>query len=392
MLRLFVASSLILLSPVAAAEVQLSGNVSGLYRGFTEEAANNDQESTFISISAEPEWYWEANDVAWTVTPFARLDSADENRSHADIRELNAFWYSGDWEWRVGLSRVFWGVTESQHLVDVINQTDGVEGFDGEDKLGQPMIHGAWYLGDGVVNFFLLPGFRERTFPSEEGRLRTPLVVDTDQVEYESSDEAAHVDVAIRWTTSFDVFESGLSYFNGTNRDPEFLLGTDGGEAVLIPRYNQMQQIGWDVQATTDAVIWKLETVHRQGEPQDFTAAVGGFEYTFVGVMESDADVGWLVEYHVDDQGKDSIRTFQNDLFTGARVALNDADSSEALIGLFYDLDYSTTSFRLEASRRIGQQWTVSAEAQLFESDDPADPSAGFDQEDYLQLEVSRYF
>ena len=42
---------------------------------------------------------------------------------------------------RLGLRKVYWGVTESQHLVDVINQTEGVENLDGEDKLGQPMLN-----------------------------------------------------------------------------------------------------------------------------------------------------------------------------------------------------------------------------------------------------------
>ena len=41
-----------------------------------------------------------------------------------------------DWSLSIGLGKVFWGVTEFNHLVDVINQTDLVEGIDGEAKLG----------------------------------------------------------------------------------------------------------------------------------------------------------------------------------------------------------------------------------------------------------------
>ena len=44
-------------------------------------------------------------------------------------------------ELRVGIGRVFWGVTESYKLVDVINQTDLVENVDHEDKLGQPLVN-----------------------------------------------------------------------------------------------------------------------------------------------------------------------------------------------------------------------------------------------------------
>ena len=63
------------------------------------------------------------------------------NVAHGDIRELAYVHASDDWELRLGIRKEFWGVTEFQHLVDVINQTDGVEDFDGEDKLGQQMVN-----------------------------------------------------------------------------------------------------------------------------------------------------------------------------------------------------------------------------------------------------------
>ena len=97
-----------------------------------------------------------------------------------------------------GIGKVFWGVTESQHLVDVINQTDLVENMDGEEKLGQPMINFALVRDWGTVDFFLLPGSRERTFPEAEGRLRTTPRVDVEQAVYESSRGKRHIDEAIR--------------------------------------------------------------------------------------------------------------------------------------------------------------------------------------------------
>ncbi len=73
-------------------------------------------------------------------------------------------------ETRVGVRRVFWGVTEFQHLVDIINQSDSVEDIDNEDKLGQPMINLSLVKDWGIVDFFVLPYFRERTFAGAEGR------------------------------------------------------------------------------------------------------------------------------------------------------------------------------------------------------------------------------
>jgi hypothetical protein len=112
------------------------------------------------------------------IAPFLRLDSLDDERTHFDIRE--AYWRNlwESWELTVGFNRIFWGVTESRHLVDVINQTDQVEDIDGDEKLGQPMIQLITDRPWGRLEAFALIGFRERTFAGPDGRLRTPLPVD----------------------------------------------------------------------------------------------------------------------------------------------------------------------------------------------------------------------
>ena len=95
------------------------------------------------SLLLQPELYWRSDDGQQriSVVGFARVDSQDDERTHADLRE--AYWgYEGkDWDATLGISKVFWGVTESRHLVDVINQTDLVEGIDEESKLGQPLVN-----------------------------------------------------------------------------------------------------------------------------------------------------------------------------------------------------------------------------------------------------------
>ena len=95
------------------------------------------------SLMLQPEFYWRSDDGQQRVSivGFARLDSVDDERTHADLRE--AYWGidGDDWDLTAGISKVFWGVTESRHLVDVINQTDLVESIDKESKLGQPLVN-----------------------------------------------------------------------------------------------------------------------------------------------------------------------------------------------------------------------------------------------------------
>ena len=371
------------------------GNITLENRYFPNDALFPEQEENYLSLSLEPEYIVTSanNDLIFTFKPFYRQDQHDDERSHGDLRELNVVYATGDWEFRVGVSKVFWGTTESQHLVDIINQTDFVEDLDGEDKLGQPMLNATWIQNWGIVDFFVLPGFRERTFPGTEGRLRTALVVDTDNAEYESSDEERHVDAAIRWSHSIGSWDVGLYYFRGTSRDPELIPRQKAsGVLVLIPRYNQIDQLGLDAQATLDAWLWKLEAIARQGEPEDYAAAVGGFEYTFVGILETATDLGVLLEYHYDERGEDSAAVFQNDLFAGARFAFNDAQSSEILAGGFFDLDRQNRSFRVEASRRLGQSFKLSGVMQIFDSIDENDLQFSFREDDYLELSLAYFF
>ncbi|RMG57863.1 MAG: hypothetical protein D6717_04045, partial [Gammaproteobacteria bacterium] len=151
----------------AAGEWQLSGSVSGQLNLYPSPPLWPGQVHNDASVAVEPELYREWNDGAqsFTFVPFYRWDSAGGERTHGDIRELNLYGRSGDWEWRAGVGKVFWGVAESNHLVDVVNQIDGVEDLDGEDKLGQPMINLSVSRDWGEVEYFLLPYFRERNWP-----------------------------------------------------------------------------------------------------------------------------------------------------------------------------------------------------------------------------------
>jgi len=372
-----------------------SGNIAVQGRGFWQDPQFDGQRDGDVSLSFEPEYYKEWNNGlrAITFTPFIRLDSTDPERSHVDLREAHYLHVVGDWEWRVGVAKVFWGVTESQHLVDVINQTDLVENIDTEDKLGQPMIETTWLQDWGVLQFYILPGFRERTFPGRKGRLRTPVRVETDDAEYESGAEEYHIDWALRLKTQFGPFDLGLSHFNGTSRTPELMpiLNSSGG-IKLTPVYNLIDQTGIDAQAIIGNWTWKLESILQTKRGRDFTAAVGGFEYTFYGMFDSAADLGILTEYHFDDRRKDAPVVLQDDVFVGIRFVLNDAQSTEILAGGFYDLDYNSRSFRVELQRRFSDSWRLESELQIFSNVASNDPLRTFHRDDYFQVDLAYYF
>lgn len=394
---LFVGASLLPVFAQEGPEVELSGFVQLDTRLFPEAPKFSDQERTRLnpSIALQPELrlYWDT--VQITAIPYLRYDPDDhEGRTHADFRELNVYQEGDDWDLTAGLGKVFWGVVESRHLVDIVNQTDGVENTDGEDKLGQPMVNLNLLRDWGTVGLFVLPGFRERTFVGEEARLRGALSVDTDRPIYESGAGEKHVDFAGRYSHTFGDYDLGLSYFHGTSREPELIADTDAsGKAVLRPRYEIIDQLGLDLQAVLDAWLWKLEAMHRSGHGDAFAALSGGVEYSFYGLYGGDADLGLLAEYHYDGRGDDAPGSlFDNDIFLGARYVLNDAFDTEFLGGGLVDQRTQSVLFSVEASRRLTDTWRLDAEAQFFLNggDDPI--VSGIEDDGFFQVSLTRFF
>ncbi len=382
-----------------AGEWDLSGSVVGELRVFPIQAAFPGQEdATFSpSLSLEPEVVYEWNDGEdrLTVVPFVRLDSHDDDRSHGDLREANWLHIGDDWDLVVGLDKVFWGVTESRHLVDIVNQDDGVENIDGEDKLGQPMVNLNLLRDWGTTSLFVLPGFRERTFPESDARLRGPRPIDDDDPTFDSGAENRHVDFALRWAHTVEDWDIGISHFHGTSREPRLISRTvAGGGTVFVPHYDQIDQTGLDLQLTKDAWLWKLEAMTRGGHGDRFLAAVGGFEYTLFGVFGTAADLGLLAEYLYDgrDQERAPATSADDDIFLGTRLALNDAQDTSALVGAVIDRTTQATLFFVEAERRLGDSWKVELEGRLFLNVPSGDPLAGIRDDDFITLRLSWFF
>ena len=343
------------------------------------------------SIAGSAEFRYRGESSRASIAPYLRYDGIDEERSLADLPE--AYWALEDYDYELllGANTVFWGVTESVHLVDIINQTDAVADIDGEEKLGQPMINLSLPRDWGQIDLFVLPFFRERSFAGEDGRLRTPVPVDTDAAEYESSREQNHVDYALRYSHYVGDIDLGLSAFRGTSRDPRLLPSADG--SALIPVYDLIDQVGLDLQYTRDAWLWKLEAIVRDTRNDRFAAAVGGFEYTFFQVVESNADIGVLLELQYDDRAEGEPFTLaDNDVFAGMRLALNDVQDSELLAGVVHDVKTSETYFNVEAERRLGEVYVIELKARAFTNAVPGDSSYPISADDYIELKLSRYF
>lgn len=374
--------------------IDVSGQIALEARWFPEDAQFDNQfDGTQLSGLIEPEFRYESDDRnnQLTFIPFFRLDSEDDNRTHGDVRE--AYWrhFGEDWEFTIGANRVFWGVTESRHLVNIINQIDAVENIDEEDFLGQPMFQLSRQTDVGLFDLYLMSGFRERTFADDEGRLRGPLPVDDDAARYTNSLNRYRPEVALRYSHYVGDVDIGLHIFHGIGREPDLIVAPNGRK--LIPEYSLINQTGADLQYTKDAWLWKLEALVREGQGDTFAATVAGVEYTLYQILESNADLGLLAEVLYDGRDDDVFQTaFDQDGFFGARITLNDIQDTAFLGGMVIDADDGLGSVRLEAGRRVGDSWKVELEGQAFLESENDAPGAVFQDDSFITLRMSYFF
>ncbi len=366
--------------------------VEAEYRYFTDDAQFNGQEDHYPAVSFQPEYSleWNKGYESLNFKGFLRVDRDDE-RTHWDIRELYYQKAKNNWELNVGLKKVFWGVIESNHLVDIINQTDAVETFDGEEKLGQPMVQFSYITNKiGTFDFFYLPYHRKRTFAGSEGRLRFGTVINKDDIGYESGAQEWRQDMAVRWKHYFGIVDVALSHFYGNGREPLFVFDAQGNINSFYPVINQT---GLEVQITHDAFLWKLESIYRNADAQDFLALAAGVEYTFSNIDGNGLDIGILGEYLYDERDELALNALQNDVFFGSRIAFNDTQDTSFLIGGIADLKSSSKIFSLEASRRFGSTWTAEVEARIFNSIDQNELILGnFQDDSFLRISISKFF
>ena len=367
------------------AHVEFSGSLGVEARYFPKSPGHAGQGSRPGSLVAMPNLYVEGQ-TGWSfsLSPFYRFDSEDPRRTHADVHEAYALFLgeAGDaqWELRLGVERVFWGVVESNNLVDIVNQVDLVEHPDEKSKLGQVMGHLTFAAPWGVVELLAMPYHRQRTFPGRAGRLRFPWLVDADLATYESGAEARHVDVAARFSHTVGALDFGISAFEGTGREP-FLIPAfrADGNVALAPHYPQIRQFGFDGQLTLGAWLLKLETIHRTGmlnrlgREEPYSSFVLGGEYSFYSVFGSALDITVLTEWCYDERGTRSTTKFENDMFLGARLAFNDAQGTELLVSTLQGADHDSSVFSVELNRRLSDRWSLRMEAIALRELDPTD-------------------
>lgn len=348
-----------------------------------------DSTQASVVLSSDVSYRSEDRKTRIKFVPYLRLDERDGKRSYFDIREANVSYQSGDWDMLVGVGQVFWGVNESRNPVDVINQIDQVENIDEEEKLGQPMIRLS-YRGDwGTLEGYYLPIFRERRFPGEIGRLRLPIALDEQSVQYERDGKENAGDYALRYTRRTGSFDLGLHSFYGTSRAPLLISNSDNS---FTPFYQRLRQVGLDLQYTSGSWLLKAEIV-RAHVASYFWTAVGGFEYTFFDLRSTGLDLGVIVEYLHDDREEliNPQYIFENDVFFGTRLTFNNSQDTEVLAGVIVDTSSKANQLSVKFQSRVKDNFLLEFELAAFDSSKP-DPVQALKRDDVFIVKLTGYF
>ena len=383
-------ATLLVIAPLAASGGEFGGSLEARLATYPSTPLDPQQQKNAYSLVFNPEFshQWETSSLSFS--GYSQLSDDNSGRSHNDIRELEFITWGEQWELRAGIGELFWGSTESRHLVDVVNQRDGLA-LEGS-KLGQPLVGLTLTHDWGNLDLLLLPGFRKGGFPDSGSRLRPALPVADALTTYEAEEGDDHIDGALHWSASLDTVDFGLTLFEGTQRQPRLTPQLAGGAPVLIPHYPLLTLYGLDLTWLNEDWIWKLEAVSRRVEGQTQRALTVGFEVAQYGLFDSSSDLGWLVEYSWDEGGK-SNTLFDNDLMVGLRWSGNDSDSSEAMLGLMIDLENESKLLSLEASRRLTDDWKIGFSGKTVIDSSEGDPLLyGLRQDSYLEASLSYFF
>ena len=93
-------------------------------------------------------------------------------------------------------------------------------------------------------------------------------------------------------------------------------------------------------------------------------------------------------EWNRDGRRERATNVFQNDVFVGARLAFNDVEGTDLIVGMLEDADFGTRSLSAEINRRLSDEWSMHLEAVLFSDVYRADPAYQTRRDSFVEMSL----
>ena len=366
-----------------AAQTTLAGEIEVGARFFPEDGLAAKQRQLFPVVQGTllAARVSERRNHHWRLNLFGRVDVRDQRQSHADVREATWAWRPRQtWDVRGGILADEWGFTESNTVIDVVNQRDQLEAPNGDAKLGQPGVSFASRLPAGRLTVYALPWHRTWQFAGSAGRFRPPMRVDEHHTSGRSSAWAA------RWDLRKRRFEMGLSHFQGMSREPLM----DAVAAGLRTIYPVVHQTGVELQLVVGTGLLKADIVRvRSRERHSFTGFTVGAEWP---LTLGAADLTVLTEFTYDQRGLEAPTGLDRDLLVAARWSANNAAGTEATASSVIDLYSGSQTLRATISRRLSATWKWTAESHVLVHPQQTEFGYWLRRDSFVQVGIARFF
>ena len=327
-------------------EVEVSSSV------FFDDVEGDDRKNTLNSSSLKYNFLFENNNLSGKLKINSTI-SDPEVAQNIDLNEAYLEYANNDLSYLVGNNILFWGKNEFYNPVDIINSKDFSNGLAEGEKKGQTMINVKRYFETSELNFFILPVITN-TYPTSKIRPQLALDIDTTNT-YADGASKDNIGKALRWSGYIDEYDYGLSFYEGNTKDPALVLNS----GKFVPKYSEITQLGLDLQATKENTLYKSEVVYREnqydnnGNIEDYTNLILGIEHSNYGILEKSWDLSNIVEYSYDTRSTKSHHGYQNDLFFGARLVLNDIEDTQYFVSIQNDLDKNTRALTFNYESRF---------------------------------------
>ena len=280
---------------------------------------------------------------------------------------------------------------EAWNPVDIINQSDFVEDFQGEVKLGQPGSLVTLQLDKATVSFFATGVARGRRFGRDDDRLRVlPAAVIDQQFDGGRWSPTG----AVRAEMPIGPVNVAVSQFLGTAREPVLtpVIGP-AGLAGFRAFYDQISQTSVEADLVLGDSVIKTEFIHQRTDQGTSWGGGVGIETSFNKIAGGPGDPTVYAEAYADSRSHEAALTpFQRDVFLGARYTLNDTRDTLLELRHTHDLEWRSDLLELRASRRVFEDmvFTFSVLKAANAARDPALSSLGRDTQ--VKLRLARFF
>ena len=243
-----------------------------------------------------------------------------------------------------------------------------------------------------------MPEFHKPTQVGESGRLRLNLPTQNYNAIYEGGAGDKVPSWAIKWQNSINETDISFQFFRGTSRDGSTLPVIEDGKLKYFSGFERISQFGTFFQKIYGPLMFKFEGIKRNGQKnseylrENYYSYITGVEYVNTRIFNKIWDLNLFAEYINDDRGSSSTDIFQNDIFIGSRISLNNIDGTEINQAFTLDLDGNGNTGNFEVSSRFNESIRVIVEYNYYWSLKSADTLYSFRRDNYLGIKVTNYF